>query len=297
MNYIIDTNKSSYDIEAPNDADAIRQAKIIAKTRIKEGPVVVFKEGGGKIATVRSNPCGNPEPERQKQWRPEKRGDFWYVGLYEGTTRLSGQNTSFTYRDEALKYANILNKANRHPLVNPRRNPESAVTSLYEEFHGEPPQETLQIEETVHEHEWLATLGDLMQLKIANKDAGFTEAEINFNGFGTDYETEFNEKDNVRLCSSEDGLQLYVRGGDQAVDLAGLKMNKKPWVRDKMLLGTLIEFTYRTEKGFDKFDILNYYHHAGEDTKIRPVVVYDNKSNLIEIVGGQYEVKPEGVVN
>jgi len=42
MNYIIDTNKSSYDIEAPNDADAIRQAKIIAKTRIKEGPVVVF---------------------------------------------------------------------------------------------------------------------------------------------------------------------------------------------------------------------------------------------------------------
>lgn len=58
-------------------------------------------------------------PSGTSQWRPERRGYFWYVSLYDGDVRVSGQNNSFIYRDEALKYANRLNRVNRHPLANP----------------------------------------------------------------------------------------------------------------------------------------------------------------------------------
>jgi len=176
-------------------------------------------------------------------------------------------------------------------------NPEAGAASLYEDFHGEPSSETLVIEEMIHEHEHLAGLGELMQLKIRNKEAGFLEACLNFNGFGETREASFGSPEAVILCCSEDRLQLYVRGGDQSVDLHALRMDKEPWYRDHMMLGELCEFTYRTEKGFDNFDVLDYYHKAGEDSRVRPIVLYDTRSQLVSIAGGQYKVKKEGVVN
>jgi hypothetical protein len=54
-----------------------------------------------------------------RQWRVEKRGDYYYVSLYEDGKRVSGQNLAFVYRYEAVEYANKLNKANKHSLTNP----------------------------------------------------------------------------------------------------------------------------------------------------------------------------------
>ena len=57
-------------------------------------------------------------PDDGKQWRVERRGDYYYVALYEGSKRLYGENLAFIYRYEAVEYANKLNKANKHPLTN-----------------------------------------------------------------------------------------------------------------------------------------------------------------------------------
>jgi hypothetical protein len=99
------------------------------------------------------------------------------------------------------------------------------------------------------------------------------------------------------LASSPDGRQLYIVGGDQSLDLSALRMSGPKWERDSMVLGVLDEFTYRTKKGFDNFKMSDYYHHAGEESGVQPMLVYDNINRRLSIVGGQYRITPRGVEN
>jgi hypothetical protein len=93
------------------------------------------------------------------------------------------------------------------------------------------------------------------------------------------------------LCSSEDGNQLYIRGGNQFTDLAKIKMGPgTKWFKEKILVGEIHLITYRTRKSFDKFKDIDYFHKLGEETKVRPFLVYDTRSELMEIVGGQYHI-------
>jgi hypothetical protein len=64
-----------------------------------------------------------------------------------------------------------------------------------------------------------------------------------------------------------------------------------------MTLGVLVECTYQTEKGFQNFQLTDYYHHLGEETGVQPFLLYDPNNQLLSVSGGQYEVKPEGIVN
>jgi hypothetical protein len=164
-----------------------------------------------------------------------------------------------------------------------KANPESAAADLYEEFHGQPPAETLEIVTEKSEHEWLTQLGQLVELKVetvTNLDATFR--------FG---------KEAPELCSSEDGRQLYIEGGDQEIDLKALKMDGEKWVKDSMTLGVLYELTYRTAKGFHKFKTTDYFHKLGEESGVQPYLLYDPRNRLLSISGGQYRTKPEGIVN
>jgi hypothetical protein len=172
---------------------------------------------------------------------------------------------------------------------NPRRrrtNPEQSAAALYKSFHGKPSSGYTEVEETIHEHDWLTELGALVSLKI--KTPSKVVAELSFR---TGCDTK------VLLGSSEDGRQLYFVGGDQEIPLAKLKLGGGKWKRDSMLLGELIEITYRTKKSMHKFEPIDYYHKAGEDSGVRPVVLYDQRSKLLSLSGGQYKVRPEGIVN
>jgi hypothetical protein len=162
-------------------------------------------------------------------------------------------------------------------------NPESAASDLYEEFHGQPPAETLEIVTEKSEHEWLTQLGQLVELKVqtvTNLDATFR--------FG---------KEAPELCSSENGRQLYIEGGDQQIDLKALKMDGEKWVKDSMTIGVLYELTYRTKKGFHKFRTTDYFHKLGEESGVQPYLLYDPRNALLSISGGQYHTKDIGIVN
>mgnify|MGYP001593857753 FL=1 len=105
------------------------------------------------------------------------------------------------------------------------------------------------------------------------------------------------DKDAPNLCSSEDGRQLYIEGGDQELGLKALKMEGEKWLKDSMVIGVCIEVTYQTEKGFQNFKLTDYFHHLGEETGGQPFLLYDPNNKLLSISGGQYQVKPEGIVN
>jgi hypothetical protein len=162
-------------------------------------------------------------------------------------------------------------------------NPESAATALYEDFHGRPPGETKEIITEVHDHGWLTQLGVLVELKVATVTQ--LDATITF------------EKAPPDLCSSEDGRQLYIEGGDQSLDLKSLKMSGEKWEKDSMVIGVLYELTYQTEKGFHKFKLTSYFHVLGEETGVQPFLLYDPTNQLLSVSGGQYQIKPEGIIN
>jgi hypothetical protein len=133
----------------------------------------------------------------------------------------------------------------------------------------------------------------------------------------------------VRLASSEKdpksgkivGKQLYLRGGDQEVNLKGLKMDSPLWIRDLMELGRLHRFkkgdpplivdgervkgsiTYRTRKGMDDFKLIDYWHKAGEESEkkigeaARSLVLYDYPNKKLLFGGGNYHLDSPGIIN
>jgi hypothetical protein len=260
-------------------AEVVQAAEAKAK-RLKIRPEALERHAA-KIV-----PWCNPE---MSGWFALREGTVhdprWRVVHYTDGQRdpAGGASHIFYDRHEAQAWANNLNSKDQTASSKPQSNPESSAAELYEEFHGKPPGETLEIITEKQEHEWLTQLGTLVELKVATLTQ--LDATIRF------------DKDAPELCSSEDGRQLYIEGGDQSIGLKALKMDSDKWVKDSMTLGVLYELTYQTEKGFQAFKLTDYYHKLGEETGVQPFLLYDPRSQLLSISGGQYQTKPEGIVN
>jgi hypothetical protein len=246
----------------------------------------VDKRGRPVAYSIRMPPLGQYQPVR--------------MNLEQAKLLVStGQAKAVPYRSSAAD-RRAAAKNPRKPAG--RRNPLSAAARLSERFHGRPATEVETVREKVHSHGDLTKLGDLVRIVI-DTVTGF-KAELNF-------DTEDPLKI-VRLGCSEDGKQLYLRGGDQEVNLKALRMDSPRWIRDRMELGRLHEFpegedegsiVYRTKKKFNNFRITDWWHKAGEvsSKKIgpaaRPTLVYDPRSKLLELVGGRYVVQAPGIID
>lgn len=197
-----------------------------------------------------------------------------------------------------------------------KRNPEAGSERLYEIFHGREPQETVEIHEDVHVHEWLGTLGDLTEIYVDT----VTGLRLHLTWEGRD--------DLPFLAATEDGKQLYIKGGKQTLDLKAIKMDGPEWVKDRMVIGQFSppdpcskcgsEFkysearnlhvcsqcrhvaddndrvhniTYRTEKDFDHFEPIDYQHDLGEVSGVRPMLEYEPRNNHLYVTGGQYHIE------
>lgn len=180
-----------------------------------------------------------------------------------------------------------------------RRNPESTSADLYEQFHGTPSTEILEIVEDLHVHGNLGGLGQLVEMYIV-MPGQYKTTLIAPNPDG---------KDAVQVCGTEDGNNVYFRGGDESIDVEALGFKpsvsinhegesfESSQIKDSMLLGYVHKLTYRTEKAFDDFETVDYYHRVGEDTKKCPMLIYDTLNALMSLAGGEYTIAPQGIVN
>lgn len=161
------------------------------------------------------------------------------------------------------------------------RNPLDAASAMSEEFHGRPVDELIEVEETVHEHEYLAELGELVELRVKARDGG----RVTLSKF-----------EGALLCSNEEGTQLYIRGGDQGVDLAEFGISKP---HDKEELGVCTQIKYHTVKDHlgDEGGDAVYYHKFAEDGGYYPTLIYSTRDKKLSFVGGSYTVRPEGITN
>lgn len=167
-----------------------------------------------------------------------------------------------------------------------------AAAEMSEEFHGTPAQEEFEIVTEKYEHDTLADCGELVKLEIIPINGG---SVINLTKF-----------EGARLAMSPKGFppQLYIEGGDQAVDLGEFEIETP---HEFEVLGHLKYITYYTIKhhlGRDGGEA-NYRHKFNDGpqkristkAKNRPTVIYDVNNESLMLAGGEYEILPEGIDN
>jgi len=175
-------------------------------------------------------------------------------------------------------------------------NPENLAAEAYKRFHGRPSTEEIVIEEQVHFHKNLATLGVLAAC-VFDTPLG-DRVTLNFDsddGHPVPW-----------LCMSEDGVQLYIEGGDQSIELEAIGMEGDNWYKERMVLGTFSEpepgrkwnLAYITEKNFDSFETIRYEHDLGEPDegepknhrREAPTLEFEPLNQKLFICGGQYKI-------
>jgi hypothetical protein len=174
-------------------------------------------------------------------------------------------------------------------LANPHRNPtptaeQARAADLYSEFHGEDPRKILAVQRSAAMRLDYTALGDLEY--IVFQPDGEKEAR----------KIDFTKADGVKLAANAEGTQLYIIDGNQ--DLSGcLDDFPVDLEKDFLDLGQVVRVSYFTRKKFDGFKPVAYYHDLGEESGVRPRGGYDKLKKEIFIFGGEYKIKPEGIVN
>jgi hypothetical protein len=189
---------------------------------------------------------------------------------------------------QVLRYAQDLKagKANPPRRGNPSKRNYADATELYTQFHGRGPRRVTDTGLSVADydnHPELAQLGKLESLTIGGK--------------GWRKKIEWGSREAPDLAAEPGGKQLYIVGGSQNLDDGIQSLPIKLNGGRRVKLGEAYQIEYHTQKGFDGFQPVTYFHHLGEDTGVRPRVVYDRAKKLIYIVGGAYTVKDVGIVN
>lgn len=187
-------------------------------------------------------------------------------GYYVSTMPRRGNNEyGWRYLDSAKKWLDGKLK----------RNPADAAAAVYEEFHGMPSTRVTEVVERVHVHGHLAELGRLELLVVAGVD-GYEHRISGFKG--------------AMLCANETKDQLFIRGGDQKVNLDDFGISKPHEIET---LGQVTEVQYFTDKkhlGSEGGRALYFHKH-----KHGPDLIYRRRDKALEFSGGEYEIKAEGI--
>ncbi len=206
-----------------------------------------------------------------------------------------------------------------------RRNPTSEADALYKKFHGRGPDKIYDMQvagiDPYGGHPELTSLGPLIRF-IVGEDVVL----------GGEYGDEVQEAEWVReisfvpsvprwhdwlertdppvseakaklrewkvpdLAAVPNTPHLYILGRQdaRAEELAQLGADPSKEVLD---LGNVYLIEYFTQKRFDHFEPINYFHHFGEKTGVTPRLIYDRVHKILSLAGGEYEVKAAGITN
>ncbi|HZT36622.1 MAG TPA: hypothetical protein VFA28_01900 [Bryobacteraceae bacterium] len=187
----------------------------------------------------------------------------------------------------AKRVANSARKPKPSPRGRSRRNPaedlsgEEAAAALSEAFHGRPAHEARDYVEEVAERQVLTDLGRLIELRVWLDEDDYIALK---------------PKAGVRVACSPDGGQIYFVGGDQAVELDAIGLEKS-LPKDHLALGACDYICYHTSKDFHDFEPVDYEHQFGEETGDLPILNYDVLNKRLFLTGGSYQVKRAGIVN
>ena len=179
---------------------------------------------------------------------------------------------------------------------NPRsKNPTAEAEQMYELFHGMPPDEIITFIERIHVHTKLAGVGTLTSMIVQGENG----RQVQIHAPDPD-DPKVKKEDVVYVAVNEEGNQLFFRGGDQELPKELLERRlglKADDFRDHMIIGAVLELTYRTKKSFEKggAELVDFYHALGKEHSrgIVPMLVYYPRNPSMELFGGRYKVLPK----
>lgn len=218
-----------------------------------------------------------------------------------GTSVQRVSERSGVHADQLRKV--FVNETGLDVSLGTMRNPDPA-DALYKTFHGRGPDKTkildIEMADPYAKYPSLTQLGKLLSLTVGEYIDKFEgrEGEIPKAGHPDAWACtiNFSESEAPDLAAEPGGRQLFIVGGNQNIDkyLSTLRADAG---KDLIDAGFVYRIEYFTRKNFDGFRPVNYWHHFGEDTKVQPRLVIDRKNHLLQLVGGEYIVKREGIVN
>ena len=168
-----------------------------------------------------------------------------------------------------------------------RSNPAEAAAEVYEEFHGRPSSEVVTVTEKIHYHEHLSAIGDLRSMVVLARDGG----RITLSRFKK-----------AILCTNEAKNQLFIRGGDQSVDLRTFGVRTEHEVETLGKVSEIVYFTTKDHLG-DEGGTALYFHITGETNENgkrkmvgwAPDLIYHTIDERLEFSGGSYTIEAEGI--
>jgi hypothetical protein len=239
---------------------------------------------GGVVAVRTSMRHTNYLPKHAKMFKPGKSGES---GVYV----QRGKHWDYVF-PEYIHFGRYKTNPKRgNPETDGDNSEEYAQAKRTAElFHGRPVKEEIEVEEKIRTHDWYVSIGPLIKLVIKPvTKKPRKRVPLPFHQ---------SESGQVQLFCSPDGLQFYLRGGDQELDLDAFGMGpESAWYRDHMLIGEAVEVTYRDRKKFHSFKLIDYFHKLGEQTRVKPTLAYDSLSKKLSIIGGQYRIEMEDLVD
>jgi hypothetical protein len=181
-----------------------------------------------------------------------------------------------------------------------RRNPDKLdrAGETYAMFHGRGPKEVITLEEMGGPLDQVgktprttAALGDLVCLIV---------------GDGADaYRVDWGKGERPLLATDTNATQLYIVGGNQNLDTMLRQLELSQAKAQVLDLGEVAQIEYYTQKDFDNFEPIIYYHQFGEEdakknprSKVRrPRLIYSRKNKKLLLTGGAYKIKGDGIIN
>ena len=164
-----------------------------------------------------------------------------------------------------------------------KRNPSAAT--LREEFTGSPADWITAEQEPHIPAGDYAQLGELLSLYV-KPGRGDAVQQINFR-----------EAERPLLLSDESARQLWLAGGNQDVS-ASLSAFGANGDSELVELGELRRIDYKQRKEHVPHpDHDEWRHEMGEESGVRPRLWFDTRLKRLLVQGGEYEVRPEGIVN
>lgn len=180
---------------------------------------------------------------------------------------------------------------------------EDEAQELARGFHGRENHENLEVEETEFYRENLSNLAILLDLEVFIKPRA-KEGLITL------------PFEDVFMAGSSDRKQIYLVGETSLPDEWLQTANPSGWEKDKVIIGWVYKIGYWSDKfhlegsnGNDDYD-----HEFGEQTfkppgrhkgvwkleeklaaGLLPMLVYDRLNEKLEMIGGGYTIKDEGI--
>ena len=225
---------------------------------------------GRKKAARGSNPKKKAAKKTAKR-KPQKKS------AKKSSSRKATKKT--TRKATARNQARSRKGQRKNPKRRRRNSDIDDAVSMYEKFHQQAPARIIEYEESVKYSGSFAELGKLKKLRVYLDKRN---PNFEFTGFG-----------DCQVISTPDGQNIYFNGGDQSIDLAALDISSS---KDIVELGPCRYIEYHTTKGFHDFAPVDYWHLFGEDDGIYPRLGYDRLNRRLFLIGGNYQVKREGIV-